>query len=139
MENFAEQNSPIKILDIFSGSGCIGLSVLNNFKNIEIDFGEIKNENILQIKKNIKINSLENKNFNILQSDIFKSIPKKSYDFILANPPYISKEKIGTTELQNSVIENEDYLALFAKDNGLYFVKKLILESKNYLKKDGEL
>lgn len=139
MENFAEQNSPIKILDIFSGSGCIGLSVLNNFKNIEIDFGEIKNENILQIKKNIKINSLENKNFNILQSDIFKSIPKKSYDFILANPPYISKEKIGTTELQNSVIENEDYLALFAKDNGLYFVKKLISESKNYLKKDGEL
>jgi len=139
MENFAEQNPPIKILDIFSGSGCIGLSLLNNFENMEVNFGEIKNENILQIKKNLKINYLENKNFNIIQSDVFKSISKKSYDFILANPPYISKEKIGTVELQNSVIENEDHLALFAKDDGLYFIKKLILESKNYLKKDGEL
>lgn len=139
MENFASQNSPLKILDIFAGSGCIGLSLLNNFKNTEVDFGEIKKENILQIKKNIKINSLENKNFNIFLSDIFQSIPKKSYDFILANPPYISKDKIDTSELQNSVLENEDHLALFADDDGLYFIKKLILESKNFLNKNGEL
>lgn len=139
IKDFATQNSPIKILDIFSGSGCIGLSLLNNFSDIEVDFGEIKKENILQIKKNIKINNLENKNFNIFQSNIFKSIPEKKYNFILANPPYITKERIGTSELQDSVLKNEDHLALFAEDDGLYFIKKLILESKNYLKNDGEL
>lgn len=129
----------LKILDIFAGSGCIGLSILKNFSNIEVDFGEIKKENILQIKKNIKINNLENKNFQVFQSDIFTKIPKKKYHFILTNPPYIAKEKINTEELQNSVLENEDHLALFAEDDGLYFIKKIILKSLQFLEKNGEL
>jgi release factor glutamine methyltransferase len=112
---------------------------LNNFQNIQVDFGEIKNENILQIKKNIKINNLEKKSFEIFQSYVFVKIQEKKYNFILANPPYIAKEKIGTSELQNSVLENEDPLALFAEDHGLYFVKKIILESQKYLEKNGEL
>jgi len=135
--NFAPQNSPTKILDIFSGSGCIGLSLLNNFENIQVDFGEIKKENILQIQKNIKINNLEKKDFNIFQSDIFNLIPPKKFHFILANPPYISKNRIET--IQKSVLDFEDHQALFAEDDGLYFIKKIILEAKNFLEKNGEL
>ena len=135
--NFASQNSAPKILDIFSGSGCIGISLLNNFENIFVDFGEIKKENILQIKKNIQINNLEKTNFNIYQSDIFEQIPKKKYNFILANPPYISKNRIDT--VQKSVLDFEDEKALFADDDGLFFIKKLIQKSKTYLEKNGEL
>lgn len=136
-EDFASQNPPLKILDIFSGSGCIGISLLYNFDNLSVDFGEIKKENILQIKKNIKINKLENRNFKIYQSDIFENIPEKKYNLILANPPYISKDKIKN--VQESVLNFEDSLALFADDDGLFLIKKLIIKSKLFLEKDGEL
>ncbi len=136
-EDFVSQNHSLKILDIFSGSGCIGISLLNNFEKIFVDFGEIKKENILQIKKNIQINNLEKTNFNIYQSDIFEQIPKKKYNLILANPPYISKDRIDT--VQKSVLDFEDERALFANDDGLSFIKKLIQKFKNYLEKNGEL
>jgi release factor glutamine methyltransferase len=132
-----EASHPSQILDLFSGSGCIGLSLLKNCQNIEVDFGEIKKENISQIKKNIQINNLENKNFQIFQSDIFKNIPQKKYNFILSNPPYISKNR--KFSVQKSVLENEDPLALFAKDDGLYFIKKIILDGQNFLKKKGQI
>ncbi len=151
-EDFASQNPPqeISILDIFSGSGCIGLSLLNNFENVSVDFGEIKKENILQIKKNIQLNKLsviprnngevknkKVKRCQIFQSDIFEKIPPKKYDFILANPPYISKKRKNT--IQKSVLDFEDKLALFANDDGLYFIKKTILGAEKFLKKNGEL
>ncbi len=137
--NFAKQNSAskIRILDLFSGSGCIGIALLKNIKNIKVNFGEIKAENIKQIRKNIKINKLQNRNYQIFHSDIFKNIPKQKYDFILSNPPYISYHK--KKMVQNSVIENEDKLALFAIDDGLFFIKKIIIEGKRYLNKDGEI
>ncbi|EFK97493.1 hypothetical protein LDC_0468 [sediment metagenome] len=51
MNNFISQNYPIKILDIFSGSGCIGLSILNNLENVSVDFADIKNEIFYKLKK----------------------------------------------------------------------------------------
>lgn len=122
-----------EILDIFSGSGCIGISVLKNTKNNFIDFAEIKPNFIKQIQKNLDINSVDKKIYNIFRSNIFKDIPKKKYDYILANPPYIPKNK----KIDDSVKKFEDYNSLFAKGNGLYFVKKIILNGKSFLKKDG--
>ncbi len=141
--NFAPQNSApknLKILDIFSGSGCIGIALLKNLKNIELDFSEININFIKQIKKNIKINFLENKliKFKIYKSDIFKNInSKKKYDFILANPPYIDKN--SKNKIEKSVLNFENHSTLFAKYNGLYFIKKIIIEGLNYLNDNGEI
>ncbi len=140
----------IDILDIFSGSGCIGISILKNYfdkKNIKVlpkifvDFGEINKNFIKQIKKNIKIN-LEsiidtNKITHVYKTDIFNNLPLKKWDFILANPPYIPKNKIKKTD--KSVLDFEDFNSLFADDNGLFFIKKIISEGLNLLKKDGKI
>jgi methylase of polypeptide subunit release factors len=75
--NLAPPNFAPQILDIFSGSGCIGISILKNKKNIFVDFAEINPNFIQQIKKNLKINQIENKNWKIFQSDIFKNLPTK--------------------------------------------------------------
>lgn len=143
VNNFLEndvknQKEKIEILDIFSGSGCIGISILKNSKNknIFLDFSEINETFIKQIKKNISLNLENNTNYNIFKSDIFKNIPKdKKYNYILANPPYIPKSK----KVDSSVIDFEDYNSLFAEDNGLYFVKILILEGLEKLKKNGKM
>ena len=132
---FLNNSNKISILDIFSGSGCIGISLLKNLKNVEVDFSEINPYFIQQIKKNLKVNNIKKDFGRVFKSDIFKSISKKKYDYILANPPYIPKSK----KVDSSVINFEDCHSLFAKDNGLYFIKRLILESPNYLKKDGQV
>jgi len=129
-----KKNEKKIILDIFAGSGCIGLGMKKNFQFFEVDFTDLKEENILQIKKNLKLNNLK---ADVFQSDIFQNIPEKKYDFILANPPYISKEKMSL--IQDSVLKYEDEMFLFAEDDGLFFVKKLILEASKFLKKDGQL
>ncbi len=135
-EERIREKKDIKILDIFSGSGCIGLSILKENKNLSIHFSEINKKFIKQIEKNIKINDLNKKNIKIYQSDLFDKIPKnEKYDYILANPPYIPKWK----KIDKSVFKHEDYCSLFAEDDGLFFVKKLIKSAPNFLKKNGKI
>ena len=155
------QKDKIEILDIFSGSGCIGTSVLkevenlkNKFQNIFVDFSEINENFIKQIEKNIEKNLIDKKDkkddkfknnlkknivqkgkWKIYKSDIFKNLPQKEWDFILANPPYIPKNK----KIDISVKNFEDYNSLFAEDNGLYFIKKIIIAGLKKLKKDGRI
>lgn len=163
-QDFAKQN-PVKkkkILDIFSGSGCIGISLLKNLENISVDFAEKNPTFIKQIKKNLKLNFTKSdskksilgkvlehsllktrfENARVFKSDVFSKIPvpkneKDKYDFIFANPPYIPKK--ANQKVEKSVKDFEDYDSLFAEDNGLFFIKKLILESSKFLKKGGEL
>lgn len=127
----------IEVLDIFSGSGCIGVSVLKNCPNTKVDFGEIDKNYLKQIEINLQ-NNIENfkTKSNIIHSDVFSKISKK-YDLIIANPPYIpenQKEKV-----QKSVLDFEDPKALFAKNNGLYFIEKIINEGFNFLKDNGQM
>lgn len=134
-EEIQEKN--LEILDIFSGSGCVGVGILYNTKNTHVDFGELKSEHVEQIRKNLKLNNIDSNRFEIFQSDVFEKIPDKQYDIILANPPYISHERKDT--VQDSVINYEDHDALFAENEGLFFVEKLIQESKQFLKPDGKV
>jgi len=131
------KDSSLEILDIFSGSGCVGVGVLHNTKNIHVDFAELKTKHTKQIQKNLAINTLDPSRYDIFESNVFESLPKKHYDIILANPPYISKNKKET--VQDSVLHHEDPDALFAENEGLYFIEKLIKESKEYLKPQGKV
>jgi release factor glutamine methyltransferase len=128
-------NKNLQILDLFSGSGCIGIAVSKHL-NIHVDFGDINAKNIEQIKKNIAINTLMEKS-NVYVSNIFSDIPRKKYHYILANPPYIDREKIS--QVQDSVLYNEDNRALFADEQGLQYVYELIDNGWYYLEPEGEI
>ncbi|QJG67275.1 peptide chain release factor N(5)-glutamine methyltransferase [Mycoplasma phocoenae] len=123
--------STAKVLDMCAGSGCIGLSLKNNFPLLDITLADIDSEAIEQIKLNAK--ELE-MNVNIIQSDLFSNINEK-YDYIISNPPYIPY----TEQLSDSVLKHEPHQALFAKDNGYYFYDIIIKNMNNYLTKNGKL
>ncbi len=131
---FPEIRSGMKILDIFSGSGCIGLAIAKNFPSAQITLADINTKYVKQIKFNAKLNEIEN--FKVFRSNIFENLSGK-YNIIVANPPYISKE--GDTEVQDSVLKYEDKNSLFASNHGLYFIEKLIKQSPKYLKSNGLL
>ena len=127
----------LQCLDLFSGSGCIGIALASRLKSVKVDFGD-NNENCLkQIKKNLEKNKIEDFRINIYKSNCFDNIPKKKYDYILTNPPYIAHKR--ERNIQKSVLDWEPIDALFAKDDGFYYIKKIIKEAPAFLVKNGIL
>lgn len=130
------------ILDIFSGSGCIGIAVLKHVKNLNVDFADIEENNLEQIKINLKINCIKPSKYRIIKSDVFNVINPSSprllrakYDFVFANPPYIAT--ILRNRIQKSVLKYEPQKALFGGKDGLFYIKKFLKEAGRYLNPDG--
>lgn len=116
----------IKILDIGTGSGCIAITLNKLLNSCDITGIDISSEALEVAKEN---NISNNTNVKFIESDIFSNISDK-YDVIISNPPYISYDDI---EVMDIVKNNEPHLALYAKDNGLYFYDKIIKDSSKYL------
>ncbi|MEK7172653.1 MAG: peptide chain release factor N(5)-glutamine methyltransferase [Patescibacteria group bacterium] len=132
--------SPRAALDMFTGSGCCGIAVLKNISNSHCDFVDISDNCLKQIRLNLKINGIDKKRYRVIKSNIFEklstpSVDSKRYDVILANPPYIGLAE--KKKVQPSVLDFEPKQALFAKDNGLFFIKKFLSQAKNYLAPQG--
>ena len=131
----------IRILDVFAGSGCIGIAILKNIKNSFVDFIDIDKGAVEQIKINLKLNKIVSKRYRVYQSDIFKKfqrkklVPSQKYDFIFANPPYVAKERLKEVGL--SVLKYEPRRAIISGLRGLLHIKKLLKEERRFLKKTG--
>jgi release factor glutamine methyltransferase len=124
----------IKVLDIFSGSGCIGIAILKNIRKSQVDFVDIDENAIKQIKANLKLNKISQKRYKVIKSDVFEKV-KGKYDFIFANPPYVAKERLN--EVQESVKKFEPKISWYGGRGGLRYIKKFLKKAKNHLKENG--
>jgi len=131
------KNRGRKVLDIFAGSGCIGISVLKNVKNSLVDFVDIDERAIEQIKINLELNKIPEDRYKIYRSDLFKRLKGKTYDYIFANPPYVAKERLK--EVQPSVLKYEPKRAILAGKRGLIYIKRFLKEAKKFLNPSGTI
>ena len=123
----------IKILDLCTGSGIIGITLRKElgFKSLEVVASDISEEALKVAKENAIMNEAEVK---FIQSDIFENINEK-FDIIVSNPPYIAyNDKIT---MEDNVLNYDPHLALFAEEEGMYFYREIVENSKEYLNKDG--
>jgi release factor glutamine methyltransferase len=70
-------------------------------------------------------------------SDLFTSIKKTGYDFIVSNPPYVSEDEMK--ELDPSVSRYEPHKALWGGKDGMDFYRYLSAEGKKVLKPGGRI
>lgn len=124
----------LKILDIFSGSGCIGIALLKHFDNSKVTFAEKNSKSIKQIKINLEINKIPKNRYKVIQSDIFSHI-KGKFNLIFANPPYLATRK--KYKIQKSVLKYEPKEALFGGSDGLYYIRRFLKKARLYLKQNG--
>ena len=129
------ENCKLKILDIFAGSGCIGIAILKNIKNSYVDFADTDKKAIGQIKINLKLNKIPRERYRIYKSDLFEKIKNKNYNYIFANPPYVAKER--SKEVQPSVLKYEPKTSFLAGKKGLFYVRKFLKEVKKFMKPGG--
>lgn len=123
----------IHVLDIFSGSGCIGISVAKRIKESAVYFSDSELQCVKQIKKNIKLNKIKNKT-KVIRSNIFKKTNGK-FDIVFANPPYIPAGR--KKNLPKSVVGYESGKYLFSGIDGLFVIKRFIKSLPVHLKPGG--
>lgn len=126
----------VRCLDIFAGSGCIGVAVLKHAPAAVVDFAEKDKKFLEQIKLNAKLNIVSSKRYKLIQTDIFSRISSR-YDYIFANPPYVAK--IKKARVQRSVLEWEPSRAIFGGRDGLFYVRKFLKEAEKHLAVGGKI
>lgn len=128
-----ELGSP-KIIDIGTGTGCIGLTLMLENPKINANLSDIQQEAIETAKKNALYHNILS-GVKFIKSDLFENITDK-YDVIVSNPPYIPLKDKNT--LQIEVREYDSPVALFTKDDeGIEFYEKIIRQAQFYLNKQG--
>ena len=127
-----------RILDLCTGSGCIGLAIAQRVKDARVTLGDISKEAMEVAKKNITLQKLSGR-VTCMQVDALKE-PKAflgQFDMIVSNPPYITTQEMN--ELPESVRSYEPHLALHGGDDGLVFYRSIAENFKKALKPGGYL
>ncbi len=131
-----ERNAMLSILDIGTGSGCIAISLKQQFPNACVDAFDISEKALETANRNAKRNNLV-VGFSIV--DILKQPDiSQKWDIIVSNPPYIPEAE--KSEIHANVLDYEPHLALFVPTNNpLLFYREIGVFAQKHLKKNGKL
>ena len=124
------------LLDLCTGSGCIGLSVLKCCPNTTAVLSDISEDALSVCKTNAEALDLSDR-CQIVKSDLWNALQSKKFDYIFSNPPYIKTAAMNTLSVE--VRENEPALALCGGEDGLDFYRRIAAEAPAHLNPDGIL
>ena len=125
----------LHVLDLCTGSGCVGLSIAHERRDVSVTATDVSPQALALAKKNAQDTNLDSR-VNLLSSDLFAEISKDSlFDIIVSNPPYIPSA--GMEELPAEIIDFEPELALHGGKDGLDFARRILDQAQEYLKEGG--
>ena len=134
--NICNNKTGLNILDIGTGSGAITVSLakyLDKSHIVSVDISDIA----LEIASKNAVSNKVDERIDFIKSDVFSNVSRENkFDIIVSNPPYIKRNVIDTLDEE---VKKEPYIALDGGEDGLYFYKKIIKESYQYLKYGGYL
>lgn len=126
----------LKVMDMCSGSGCIGITVLKEVEQASCTFVDISKDALEVAEKNSRQLGVAGRS-TFIHSDLFADVKEDEYDMILSNPPYIVSEVIDS--LEEEVRMKEPGLALDGGQDGLDFYRRIVRDSRDKLTKGGWL
>ena len=123
------------VLDLCTGSGCIGIAAAISLPHAEVDLSDISYEALNVAQQNVEQYELED-SVRCIRSDVYDSLQGKQYDLIVSNPPYVSHEEMGILPEE---FLTEPTLALEAGDDGLSIVRRILAGAADHLTEKGVL
>ncbi|MCM1108964.1 MAG: peptide chain release factor N(5)-glutamine methyltransferase [Clostridium sp.] len=136
--------TPIHILDIGTGSGCIAVSLATALPHSNVTGIDISKEALDIARENARLAEVDIalSICDILNTDCWNEPPLASptaqWDIIVSNPPYICQSE--ALEMHANVLNYEPATALFVPDNDpLLFYRSIARYAQSHLKKDGQL
>lgn len=125
----------LRCLDLFSGSGNVGIALLKNFPEAIVDMIEFDPKLKEQIEISILKNNIKKTRTRVITGDSLEGA-QGLYDIITAVPPYVPPQ--AKDEVMKE-LRAEDPLSFFDKEDGFYFHTKVLTEAGKYLKTGGVL
>jgi release factor glutamine methyltransferase len=123
----------VSILDVGTGSGCIGITLALELAGSRITLADISYDALLVARQNAEQLGAS---VDIVCMDLLDAT-MGPFDFIVSNPPYVSPSE--SSRLQTEVREHEPHVALFAGEEGLLLYRRLIPDAERALKPGGYL
>ena len=127
--------APTRILDIGTGSGCIAIAAALAFPAARIDATDISPGALQVATRNIECHALGAR-VQVFEADLFPPAEGAVYDLIVANPPYVPPAERAALPTE---YRHEPPGALFAEDDGLALVTRILANAARYLQPHGIL
>lgn len=124
-----------RVLDLCTGSGCIGIACAVYLPEAEVDLADVSPKALEVASSNRARHRLEDR-VHVLESDLFGAIGERRYDVIVSNPPYVSAAELADLPAE---FHKEPQLGLAGGESGLDLVLRILVEAPIYLNDGGVL
>ncbi len=128
-------NPPSRILDLCTGSGCIGIACADVFPEAEVALADLSFEALEVANQNIERHGVDDRVYTV-QGDGFDGLPGQRFDLIVSNPPYVDAEDFADMPDE---YQHEPELGLACGHDGLNLVRRMLAEAADHLTEKGLL
>ena len=133
VEQMRRSPEPCRVLDLCTGSGCIGVSVKLLCPQAQVVLSDVSEGALAVAGENARSLGAP---VELVQGDLFENV-QGTFDYILSNPPYIPSKVIDG--LMPEVRDHEPRLALDGTEDGLHFYRRIVREATKRLRPGGRL
>ena len=119
------------VLDLCTGSGCVGLSLKSLAPRIRVTLTDISREALEIARRNARELELDAK---FCHGDLYAAVRLDRYDLIVSNPPYIPRGELATLQRE---VRHEPSLALDGGADGLDFYRRIVRGLRRHLRPGG--
>lgn len=125
---------PARVLDLCTGSGCIGIATAMVFPDAQVDLADISADALMVAQQNITRHGLQGR-VRTVCADLFAGV-EGPYDLIVSNPPYVSAEEVAALPPE---YQREPALGLLSDDDGLAIPLQILRQAAAHLSPAGVL
>ncbi len=133
VDKFCKGAPPARVLDMGTGTGCIGLSLAKKWAQAEVTLADISEDALELARLNAERLKLSSQRCRFLRSDLFEKITSE-FDLIVSNPPYIPSGELAALSRE---VKRDPITALDGGASGLEIIDRLILECPPHLSAEG--
>ncbi len=123
------------VLELCTGSGCLAIMMADAFPNAHVDAVDISRDALDVARRNVETYKLEDR-VTLIESDLYENVPKKKYDLIVTNPPYVNSASMAKLPPEYLA---EPQLALAGGVDGMDLVRRIVAGAAELLTDDGLL
>jgi release factor glutamine methyltransferase len=125
---------PSRVLDLGCGSGAVALAIARERPRANVLGADVARAAVELARRNAQ--RLEIANATFLASDWFEAIARRSFEVIVANPPYVAE---ADPHLEQGDLRFEPPLALTPGADALSAIRTIVTTAPAYLVPDGVL